>query len=42
MTVEEKQAVLALIDECKEVIEKNFNRPGTTSGSMSVWRPGRR
>jgi diadenosine tetraphosphate (Ap4A) HIT family hydrolase len=24
MTVEEKQAVLALIDECKDVIEENF------------------
>ena len=32
MTVEEKQAVLALIDECIEVIEENFKPAGYNIG----------
>jgi diadenosine tetraphosphate (Ap4A) HIT family hydrolase len=32
MTVEEKQAVLALIDECKDVIEENFKPAGYNIG----------
>ena len=32
LTVEEKQAVLALIDECKEVIEENFKPAGYNIG----------
>jgi diadenosine tetraphosphate (Ap4A) HIT family hydrolase len=32
MTVEEKQAVLALVDECKEVIEEEFSPAGYNIG----------
>ena len=32
LTVEEKQAVLALVDECKEVIEKNLRPAGYNIG----------
>ena len=32
MTVEEKQSVLALVDECKEVIEENFKPAGYNIG----------
>jgi len=32
LTVEEKQAVLALVDECKKVIEENFNPAGYNIG----------
>jgi diadenosine tetraphosphate (Ap4A) HIT family hydrolase len=32
MTVDEKQAVLALIDECKAVIEENFTPAGYNIG----------
>jgi diadenosine tetraphosphate (Ap4A) HIT family hydrolase len=32
MTVEEKAAVLALVDKCKEVIEENFKPAGYNIG----------
>ena len=32
LTVEEKHALLALVDECKEVIEENFKPAGYTIG----------
>lgn len=32
MTVEEKQAVLALVDECKDVIEEEFSPAGYNIG----------
>jgi diadenosine tetraphosphate (Ap4A) HIT family hydrolase len=32
LTVEEKQAVLALVDECKEVIEENYKPAGYNIG----------
>ena len=32
LTVEEKQSLLTLIDECKEVIEKNFRPAGYNIG----------
>jgi diadenosine tetraphosphate (Ap4A) HIT family hydrolase len=32
LTVEEKQAVLALVDECKEAIEKNLSPAGYNIG----------
>jgi diadenosine tetraphosphate (Ap4A) HIT family hydrolase len=32
MTAEEKQAVLSLVDECKEVIEENFKPAGYNIG----------
>jgi len=40
-TIDEKHAVLAPVDECKEVIEENCRQPVTTSGSMSERLPGR-